>query len=206
MLGVLKPKLFVFGGAFVVVTLAVLLMLLLVPLHETHHRPALGEVVPVGLVDFAPFPCLWPHGSRLFLGNCSACQPTGSVFHRQDRGSGALLPLLLFPLIEVGRTWFVSCGCSGRRTCQARASTTLAHLSASPKSSTVVSTSCVPSFLSIRSSRTPYWKATMIAWGVIRGMVLRTWLKRCMNRHSVSPSRCLTAWRSHSRPGRAKVP
>ena len=45
---------------------------------------------------------------------------------------------------------------AGRGACHARASATLAHLSASAKSSAVVSISCVPSFTSIRSSRTSY--------------------------------------------------
>ena len=77
--------------------------------------------------------------------------------------------------------------------CHARPSAALAHLSAREKSVVTLSTSCVASFSSIFSSRTPWWKAVIIDASEIRGMVPRTLVKREMKARSVSPVFCLTA-------------
>src|SRR6185312_8839460 len=84
--------------------------------------------------------------------------------------------------------------------CHARPSAALAHLSAREKSVVMLSTSCIASFSSIFSSRTPWRKAVIIDASDIRGIVPRTLVKCEMKARSVFPGFCLTAWRCASTP------
>src|SRR6185437_9702544 len=96
------------------------------------------------------------------------------------------------PLALVSPSWGAEC--------HARPSAALAHLSAREKNVVTLSTSCVTSFSSTFSSRTPCRKAVIIDASEIRGIVPRTLVKREMKARSVSPGFCLTAWRCASTP------
>jgi hypothetical protein len=196
MLSLLEAQARATRGVFVAVTTAAVSLLFLLVLYEALDQLALGEVVPIASVDLAPLAGSLLRRGQL-LGAPYGFSPYRWVVATFCRQGGDNLPLVL---LVAGPAALRGGGLLGR------VSPFGAALSLCLPGAFVRQSQQLDNGLDIVHLELPH--QTLVGDPLakrhgdeMRGMVLRTWLKRWTYCCSVLPLRCLTARRSPSVPG-----